>query len=333
MTLITGHNSRLSIVMYHFVRDLKQSRYPEIKGLETSEFIEQMEYIRRFYTVITMEELISAARSEGEGLPPNALLLTFDDGYIDHFANVFPILDRYGLQGSFFPPARAIREHKVLDVNKIHFILASVKDKTRIIRTIFADIKENQSEYALEQPESYYEKLAFPGRYDTAEVVFIKRILQKGLPEELRAMMVDKLFTEFVTRDEAAFAMELYMSAEQLECMRRNGMFIGSHGYDHYWMDSLSKEEQENEIRLSLEFLDKIGCDLKNWVMCYPYGGYNDSLLSLLGMNGCRIGLSVNVEVADLERENFLALSRLDTNDLPKCRDAEPNEWTRKVMV
>jgi peptidoglycan/xylan/chitin deacetylase (PgdA/CDA1 family) len=324
---------RVTIIMYHFIRDLEKSRYPELKGLDRRDFIEQLEYIRRFYKPITMEDLITAANSNRASLPKNSLLLTFDDGYIDHFTEVFPILDRFGIQGSFFPPAKAITEHRVLDVNKIHFILASVKDKTKIVRSIFVDIKKSQAEYDLEPPESYYAKLAIPGRYDTAEVIFIKRILQKGLPEELRGRMVDKLFGEFVTDDEAAFATELYMNIEQLQCMRRNGMFIGSHSFDHYWLDSLSMEEQESEIDLSLDFLGRIGCDLENWVMCYPYGGYNESLLSLLDKKRCKIGLSVNVKIADLEHENPLALSRLDTNDLPKHRDAEPNEWTRKVMV
>ena len=323
----------ISIIMYHFVRDIENSRYPEIKGLAVNSFKEQIGYIKRHYTPIKMTELLEAVKSADTELPSNAILLTFDDGYIDHFTNVFPLLDKCSIEGSFFPPAKAITEHRVLDVNKIHFILASLDDKTRIIRAIFADIKESQSRYGLEPPEHYYEKLALPGRYDTAEVVFIKRVLQRGLPEELRARMVDKLFAEFVTSDEAAFSQELYMSVEQLACMRRNGMYIGSHGYDHYWLDSLSKDEQEREIDLSLKFLGGIGCDLQSWVMCYPYGGYNDSLLSLLALKGCKVGLSVNVGIADLAVENPLALSRLDTNDLPKHRDATPNEWARKVMV
>jgi peptidoglycan/xylan/chitin deacetylase (PgdA/CDA1 family) len=322
---------RITIVMYHFVRDLKHSRYPEIKGLETTEFIEQIEYIRRFYTVISMEQLIAATFPGRESLPPNALLLTFDDGYADHFTKVFPVLNRYGLQGSFFPPTKAILEHKVLDVNKIHFVLASVEEKSRIIRFINAEIEKNISKYGLDQPDTYYKQLAVPNRYDTAEVVFIKRVLQKGLPEELRTNIVNKLFAEFVTLDEAAFAKELYMSVEQLETMRRHGMHIGSHGYGHYWLNTIGKEEQKREIDLSLEFLNRIGCDLENWVMCYPFGGYNDSLLNLLRDKGCRIGLSVNVGIADLEVENPLTLSRLDTNDLPKRRDASPNEWTLLV--
>ncbi len=38
-----------------------------------------------------------------------------------------------GLTGCFFPPAKAVTEHEVLDVNKIHFILAAVPDKRRIL--------------------------------------------------------------------------------------------------------------------------------------------------------------------------------------------------------
>jgi peptidoglycan/xylan/chitin deacetylase (PgdA/CDA1 family) len=324
--------NRVTIVMYHFVRDLRNSRFPEIKGLDTREFAEQVEYIRTYYTVISMEDLI-AATATGKALPANALMLTFDDGYADHFTNVFPILDKHGLPGSFFPPAKAILELKVLDVNKIHFVLAAVEDKSRIVGSINAAIEENRSAYGLPDPPTYYARYGVANRFDSAEVVFIKRTLQVGLPKELRSKIVGSLFAEFVTRDEKSFARELYMSVEQMECLRRNGMHIGSHSYEHYWLDSLSRENQEKEIALSLEFLGKIGCDLDNWVMCYPYGAYNESLQSVLRDKGCRIGLAVHVGIADLSRENPLALSRIDTNDLPKNRDAAPNEWTRQVMV
>jgi len=51
-------------------------------------------------------------------LPKNAAMLTFDDGYVDHFTQVLPILDQAGISGSFFPPAKCILERKVLDVIK-----------------------------------------------------------------------------------------------------------------------------------------------------------------------------------------------------------------------
>ena len=50
----------LSIVMYHYVRDLKNSRYPEIKGFDISEFKPQIEFFKANYNIITMVQLISA---------------------------------------------------------------------------------------------------------------------------------------------------------------------------------------------------------------------------------------------------------------------------------
>ena len=114
--------------------------------------------------------------------------------------------------------------------------------------------------------------------------------------------------------------------------MHRCGMFIGSHGYDHFWLNTLNRGKQESEIDRSLAFLSNIGISRQNWVMCYPYGAYNDSLMSVLKTKGCRIGLATEVAIADLNTDLLLALPRLDTNDLPKTGSAMLNEWTMQVI-
>lgn len=322
--------NQISIVMYHYVRELENSRYPEIKGLSLNLFREQLKYIKKYYFIISMEEVITAVKSSRQ-LPQNSLLLTFDDAYLDHFIYVFPLLDELKISGSFFPPAKAILEHQVLDVNKIHFILAAVADKSKLVKEIIQTLNKVKAEYSLNDAQEYFQK-ATPSRFDTKEVVFIKTILQKELPEKLRNEITNQLFKKYVTSDEKGFSMELYMSIDQLKCMKRNGMFIGSHGYDHYWLNTLDEDAQEREIDISLKFLEKLGCNLNDWVISYPYGAYNDSLLSLLKRKNCAIGLTSKVAIADLERDNLLTLPRLDTNDLPKDENSEPNEWTAKVI-
>lgn len=324
--------SKITIVMYHYVRDLKHSRYPEIKGLDIELFKEQIQYILKHYKVIRMEELIEAVKSQTK-LPNNSLLLTFDDAYRDHFEFVFPILDELGIQGSFFPPTKAIQEHQVLDVNKIHFILASVEDKRQIISDVYSMMDKFREEYSLESNTYYDNKLkAEECRFDTKEVVFIKRMLQRELPKKLRNMIVNFLFNKYVSKDEGLFSRELYMNIDQLKCMRRKGMYIGSHGHDHYWLNELSEEQQQKEIEFSLKFLNKIGCDTKNFAFCYPYGAYNESLLSVLKENDCSLALTTQVGIADLSKNQSLIFPRLDTNDLPKDRLANPNKWTLNVI-
>ena len=104
----------LTVVMYHYVRDLKHSRYPNIKGLDIALFKEQIAYLRKHYHFVTVEEVIDAFSSKMH-LPEHSILLTFDDAYSDHFTHVFPILKKENIQGGFYPPVKAVTEHTVLD--------------------------------------------------------------------------------------------------------------------------------------------------------------------------------------------------------------------------
>jgi peptidoglycan/xylan/chitin deacetylase (PgdA/CDA1 family) len=317
---------KVTIVMYHYVRDLKHSRYPGIRGLDISLFKEQILYLKKHYNFITAEQLIDTCYNDAE-LPPKAVLLTFDDAYSDHYINVFPFLDENNIQGVFFPPVKAITEHKVLDVNKIHFILASCQDAGRIIDEVLIMLKKYRNEFDLKSNEWYYKKLAHTSRFDTADTIFIKRLLQTELPEKLRNIITDKLFSIFVGIDEEAFSRELYMNIDQLKCMQRNGMHIGSHGYEHYWLNSLTKEEQRQEIVKSLTLLKKIAANEKYRTFCFPYGAYNNDTLNLLQEYNFKTGFSTEVNIADLSNNNILCLPRLDTNDLPKNKYAKQNSW------
>jgi peptidoglycan/xylan/chitin deacetylase (PgdA/CDA1 family) len=302
--------------MYHYVRDLNHSRFPAIKGLSVERFRRQLDHIQTQYTPITLEEVLETLSSDKKDLPPNPILLTFDDGYSDHFANVFPLLEARGIKGCFFPPAQAILEHKVLDVNKIQFTLAAVPDVGALLDQVFAMLAEFRSEHELKTREAYLSTTP-EHRYDNREVTSLKRILQHELPEPVRVEIVRRLFREHVTTDEAAFACELYMSVDQLACLRRHGMHVGSHGYSHAWLNHISPEAQAVEIDRSLDFLQKLDVRKDDWTMCYPYGGFNDSLLQLLRDRECRLGFSVEARIADLEADDRLTLPRLDTNDLP----------------
>ena len=57
----------------------------------------------------------------------------------------------------------------------------------------------------------YFDKYAKANRWDSKEVIFFKRMLQVGLYEEVRTLIVDKLFEKFVQVPEEAFSEELYL--------------------------------------------------------------------------------------------------------------------------
>ena len=317
--------------MYHYVRDLRNSRYPAIKGCDVRFFKEQVAYLKKHYNFVSVEQVLDAYYNNGS-LPEKAVLLTFDDAYKDHFEYVFPILEHERIQGAFYPPVKAITEHIVLDVNKIHFILAStpVEKLDKLLGEIKLLLERYRKDYQLESYDYYFDKLAVANRFDPKEVIFVKRLLQVELKEELRRIMTDELFVKIVGMDESMFSRELYMSLDQIKCMVDCGMHIGSHGYDHYWLSSLPKEKQEFEIAKSIGFIDAVGGDPMNWTICYPYGDYNQDTIDLLKQHGCKMGLCTKVDIATLGSDipdSIFKLPRLDVNDLPKDANAETDKW------
>jgi peptidoglycan/xylan/chitin deacetylase (PgdA/CDA1 family) len=309
--------SQLTIVKYSYVRDVARSRFPRLKARGLVEFEAQLDYIASTYHVVSAEDVVAAAAGEAE-LPPQSCWLVFENGYSDHYRHVVPRLSERGWKGSFYVPAKVVVERQILDVNKVHFLLASTDDVGGVVSQI-EDFCQQQhaSGVDLHPFEWYWRRYAHANRWDPPEVIFVKRMLQKGLPEAMRSACADLLFTKYVTDEPEAFAAELYLDAEQLRLMLHLGMHLGSHGYGHYWLDSLDPEEQAADIDASLECLAGIGVDTRRWTMCYPQGAYNDDTLDLLRHRGCAAAFTNATGPATLPGSPYLELPTLDTNDLP----------------
>jgi peptidoglycan/xylan/chitin deacetylase (PgdA/CDA1 family) len=319
-------NSQFSVVMYHYVRDLQNTRYPAIKGLDIRLFREQLKYFKKHYNFITAAQLIDAYEN-GTELPPKSLLLTFDDAYLDHYTYAFPLLDEYKAQGLFFVPVKAIMNHEVLIVNKIHHVLAICdKNINGLVQQVKTLLVPYEGKDGVQTFDYYFGKLAVANRFDCKEVIFVKRLLQVELQEPVRSAIINQLFSQYVNDNEAAFSRELYMSKDHLRCMQRNGMIIGSHGYDHFWLGSLTKEEQLSELTKSVDFLKGLGVDMRTLSIGYPYGSHNEDTLDIARGFGFKLGFTTKVDVASTE-DNCLMIPRLDTNDFPKEENAQTNDW------
>ena len=313
--------NKLYISMYHYTRHIKNSRYPAIKGLETEDFKRQLDFFKGNFNVITMEEVIEAVL-KGRKLPEKALLLTFDDGYTDNYTVALPLLLERGLQGSFFVPAKPLVSAGLLEVNKIHFTLAKgnekdiVKDILDYSLKIKEKIREKLNIADRDVSEELYKRYAVSNGRDSVDTSFIKKMLQEVLPAENRTEIIDILFDKYVDVSEEVLANELYVNKTQLKVMKKLGMFIGVHGYEHNHLALLSEEEQKKDLEAALcvmkEFIDEDA-----WVMNYPYGSYNETTLRLAKSLGAVLGLTTRRGIADIKSDSALELARFDCNDFP----------------
>ena len=308
-------NRSLSIYNFHYVRDKEGTSFPAIHGPTVAEFEEQVKRLASSHIILSTEEVLASAQDEKSNFPERAAWLTFDDGYLDHYRNVVPVLDRLGLSAAFFPVTSTFESATVLDVNKIQFILAATDD-VELVSQINGALKAYASEYGLASIEEYHDKWHRPGRWDSANVMFVKYLLQVGLPKGLRNRITSELFANYVTRDEAAFARELYMSEEEIKECKCAGMYIGCHGHTHCWMDALSDIDQVREIDNSIASLARIGVSCKNSVISYPYGRYDERPLRLAKSRGFALGVTVDPRAAEFDEDALMEIPRFDANDL-----------------
>lgn len=88
----------LRILMYHKVNALPGNTLSTAPGV----FFKQMKSLKEHYTVISPDQLNRVMTDEGK-LPNRAVLLTFDDGYLDVYENAYPILKEMGFKALIFP--------------------------------------------------------------------------------------------------------------------------------------------------------------------------------------------------------------------------------------
>ena len=82
------------------------------------------------------------------------------------------------ISGFFYPPIKAIENKIVLDVNKIHLILAKERNK-EVLKLIFFYLKKY---FGIKESELSLNKLKLSRRFDDKETILIKTLLQNYLP-------------------------------------------------------------------------------------------------------------------------------------------------------
>ena len=94
------HERTLCVLMYHKVNDVEGNTVT----VSPSTFDEQMAQLGELdYTVVSLDDVL-AHYVDRRPLPPRAVLITFDDGYLDNLEQAVPVLQKYGYPAVLFAP-------------------------------------------------------------------------------------------------------------------------------------------------------------------------------------------------------------------------------------
>ena len=323
----------LNIIMYHYVRNNEDYSY-DCYCRRFCEFESQIDFLSSRIEIISpgdVERIEYYLQRDHE----SACLLSFDDGYKDH-SLCSKLLQSKNLSAIFFPPINAIKGD-LLDVNAIHYLIGQRSiSVNQILENISVQAKEkklsiNSFQGSPISIEDYLKQDA-RSRYDDPSTIFVKRLLQRDIiGDSIRRDVIHECLRTFSNLTISEHAKNLYLSVDEMREMRDEGMFFGSHGLTHRWLNRLSAKEQLAEITqsfLELQKLSLIKPNIEPKVMCYPFGAYNSDTINLLIEQNATYSLTTNVGAATGRRGNpsIHQLNRWDTNDF------WDNKWRRPII-
>ncbi len=309
----------LKAVMYHYVRP-DRADLPNFRHLHVDDFRRQLDYFEVNSNFVDRDAFLE---SFSGGPLPEGVILTFDDGFVDHHDYVLPELKGRGLWGIFYIPTAPLESGKMLSVHRIHMLLGR-HPAVDVAERLGELVEEGMIEK--EKREEFQEK-TYRWQKNPDDVLYVKRTLNYFLESKWRKYILDILMQHFFGNEESDLVREFYMTPQQIRALHDAGMIIGSHTRSHPVMSHLDRVEQEKEIRGSFEFLENLLGPLEPRTFCYPYGGFHSftkETEDLLKESGCLF--SYNVEPRDINEEDILsrpqALPRYDCNMFPhgQCR-------------
>lgn len=302
----------MKILMYHYIKDEKKDKFKNLKTLKIEDFEYQLKILKKKFNVLAPSEIKFIIKNKLK-FSSKDFWLTFDDGYIDHYKNVFPLLEKYHFKGSFFPSVNILRYNKLMDVNVIQLILSKNINPNNILKDIENLIKNYK--YDLNY---YLKKISYNNRFDNLKIIQVKHLLQYLLPQNIRLKSINYLQKKYLNTKKNNFYKNFYMKFDHLIKLKKSGHEIGMHGFNHTRLNQLSKEKLTKEILDTIKFWKKNNIINKDFTFCYPFGEYNKDAINLLKKSGCLIGLTTKPSSVKLKDYKPLEMPRYDTNDFFK---------------
>ena len=298
------------VVMYHYVRDSRTTAFPDIRALAPDLFRQQLDWLQANYTVVRLADVEAALDGRGT-LPANAALLTFDDGFVDHFDTACPMLVERGVTGTFFLSQDACGvSPQLLNVHKTHFLLARL-GAAAFSRAVLA-------ESGLARPSMDGAAVFGADVWEEGDDRAVKQLLNYELPYADADRVLDALFARHIG-DAHAFARSLYLDAAMVGQMARHGMTFGFHTRSHRMLSRLAPGEQRAEVAGGVGWIRDL-TGQTTVPFCYPWGGrrtYTAETTEILRAAGYSVAFNTERRRLRVAADARYELPRLDTRDLP----------------
>ena len=131
----------------------------------------------------------------------------------------------------------------------------------------------------------------------------LKQIISE-LPLSVKEKFADLLFSAII-KNEKEFCENFFLQPKHLKEMRKMGMGIGVHSYNHTSLKSLSFDEQKKDIKKAKNIIENMLND-KVEMFSYPFGDCGHDTPRILKDIGFRFGVIYNSQKTSLNDDDLL---------------------------
>ena len=302
----------MRVVTYHYVRPAVDRPPWGYYRLDLAAFRAQLDYLTSRFDVLDSARTLAVVR--GERTPPDdGLVMTFDDGLVDHCEWVLPELRSRGLSAVFFVPTAPL-DGRTLSVHRVHALLGR-RPATAVHDALLAELADSEVTLFPGRSDDYGTKGGHAPPSESAAAV--KRLVNYRLPADVAASVLAGV--ERRLDAPAPDASAYYLSATDLRALVDAGMLVGAHSVSHRVLADLAPAVQRAEIRDSFDRLDALFGGLDVRLFAYPFGGpetYTEVTRSILVDCGCDAAFTtVSGRLTGGAVTDRYALPRRDCND------------------
>jgi len=259
-----------AVLMYHELAE----DHADVEAwtvVRKSDFLRQMEYLQRYYDVVSLDQAIERMRVPGDAARPLAVV-TFDDGDRGNATVLLPILDALKI-----PVTVYVSTQHVLESNPYWFdrIVNALQTRAVVTLDLRAHALGRYTINATRGPENW---------------CAIGRLLEdlKRLEVNARAAAVESALAELRASERRPNCrIEPLTLAEMKALAACPDVTIGAHSHCHNILTQIAPTEAERSVALSKTLLEQ-------WTarriehFAYPNGNYDDRVTAIVRNAGFR---------------------------------------------
>jgi peptidoglycan/xylan/chitin deacetylase (PgdA/CDA1 family) len=271
------HSEYLMVLAYHRIAEPAQKGFDTFKpnvSATPQNFDLQADLISRWFNIISINHVASWLQREST-LPPNAALITFDDGYLDNYTQAYPILKKYEIPGLIFLTTKSIGSELPFFWDLVAYCFYNTSSDHISLPILGSHYWENRN-----QLDTVINKV----------IVTLKRITED---EKLR--LISQLPDRLGVAISPGNFPKLMMNWDQVRDLSAWGIEFGGHTMTHPILTRISGQQAWMEIEGSKT---KIESEIERQVIGFAYpngqiGDFNRSIKQMVSEVGYQAAFSL----------------------------------------